>query len=70
MGGNAFMTETVFFCAVIFLVLAFGICGIINAQKNKSYGFARENTDSVRGIVICMIAASHIAQFKPGGGYS
>lgn len=64
------MTQTVFFCAVILVVLIFGVCGIINAHNNKSYGLTRQNTDSVRGIAICMIAASHIAQFSPGGGYS
>lgn len=62
------MTETIFFCAVILIVLAFGIYGIINAHKNKSYGLTRQNTDSVRGIAIVMIAASHIAQFTSGGG--
>ncbi len=44
------MTEAVFFCAVIFAVLTFGIYGITNAYKNKSFGFSRQNTDSVRGL--------------------
>lgn len=62
------MTETVFFCLIIFAVLFVGIYGIITAQKNKSVGLTKENTDSTRGIAICMIAASHIAQFTSGGG--
>ena len=64
------MVETVFFCALIFVILVFGIYGIINANKSKSYGLTKQNTDSVRGIVICMIAASHIAQFTSRGGDS
>ena len=62
------MTVTVFFCLIIFAVLFVGIYGIITAQKNKSVGLTKENTDSTRGIAICMIAASHIAQFTSGGG--
>lgn len=61
------MTETIFFCVVIFIIIAFGFFGIINANKSKSYGFTRQNTDTVRGFAICMIAASHIAQFTRGG---
>ena len=64
------MTETIFFCVVIIVALTFGIYGITNAYKNKSFGFTRQNTDSVRGIAICMIAASHIAQFTSEGEYS
>lgn len=64
------MTETAFFCVIILAILALGIYGVISAQKNRSYGFTKHNTDSLRGIAICMIAASHIAQFTAGGGYS
>lgn len=62
------MSEIIFFCIVILAILILGVYGITIAQKNKGYGLIKQNTDSMRGIAICMIAASHIAQFTSMGG--
>ena len=62
------MNETLLFILTIVAVGTMGICGIIKGYKNTALELlAKEETDSIRGLVSCMIMASHMAQFVRGG---
>lgn len=64
------MNEVVLFALTIAAVGIAGIYGIVNGRKHDEQKLlSQENTDSVRGLAICMIMTSHMAQSVAGGVY-